>query len=116
MNPTVNEAQLLLALQAHKGDPKLTTRGAAKIYNVPRTTLRRRMNNICSRHDTVSNARKLTDLEESTIIQYVLDLDSRTFPPRLCVWKIWLIDCLQTATRHQLDRDGLQTSSSATES
>ncbi|KID98255.1 transposase, partial [Metarhizium majus ARSEF 297] len=30
------------------------------------------------------NSRKLTDLEESTIIQYILDLDSRSFPPRLC--------------------------------
>ena len=26
---------------------------------------------------------KLTDLEESVIVQHILDLDSRSFPPRL---------------------------------
>jgi hypothetical protein len=30
------------------------------------------------------DSQKLTDLEEITIIQYVLDLDSRLFPSRLC--------------------------------
>lgn len=30
------------------------------------------------------NLRKLTDLEESTIVEYILDLDTRLFPPRLC--------------------------------
>jgi hypothetical protein len=29
------------------------------------------------------NSRKLTNLEESTIVEYILDLDSRSFPPRL---------------------------------
>ena len=38
---------------------------------------------MASRRESVPNSRKLTDLEEQTIIQYVLDLDSRSFPPRL---------------------------------
>ncbi|OAQ57639.1 fot5 transposase [Pochonia chlamydosporia 170] len=29
------------------------------------------------------NSRKLTNLEESTIVRYILDLGSRSFPPRL---------------------------------
>jgi hypothetical protein len=36
-----------------------------------------------SRRDIAANSRKLTDLEERAIVQYVLDLDSRSFPPRL---------------------------------
>jgi hypothetical protein len=36
-----------------------------------------------SRHDIPANSRKLTDLEEAIIIQYILDLDSKGFPPRL---------------------------------
>ena len=83
MNSAVNEAQLLLALQAHQRDPKLTTRALAKICNVPRTTLRRRMDKIPSRRDIMANSRKLTFLEEDTIIQHILDLDARSFPPRL---------------------------------
>lgn len=35
------------------------------------------------RRDIIANSRKLSDLEETTIVQYVLDLDSRAFPPRL---------------------------------
>ena len=36
-----------------------------------------------SRRDKAPNSRNLTVLEESTIIKYVLDLDARSFPPRL---------------------------------
>jgi hypothetical protein len=36
-----------------------------------------------SRRDISANSRKLTDLEESVTVQYVLELDSKGFPPRL---------------------------------
>jgi hypothetical protein len=36
-----------------------------------------------SRRDKAPNLRNLTVLEESTIIKYVLDLNTRSFPPRL---------------------------------
>ena len=84
MDSISNESQLLLAIEALKKNPKLSIRAAAKIYSVSRNTLQRRRNSIQSRRDTIPNLRKLTDLEESTIIQYILDLDSRSFPPRLC--------------------------------
>jgi hypothetical protein len=77
------EARLVLALEALNKDPKLTQRRAAKIYNVPRTTLNRRRVGTASRHDTSINSKKLTDLEESVIVQYILDLDAKGFPPRL---------------------------------
>lgn len=84
MESRSNESQLLLAVQALKQDPKLSIRAAAKIYNVSRDTLKRRRDHTQSRRDTMPNSQKLTDLEESTIIQYVLNLDARLFPPRLC--------------------------------
>jgi hypothetical protein len=34
-------------------------------------------------HDIIANSRKLSDLEEHTIVQYILDLDSQGFSPRL---------------------------------
>ncbi len=76
------ESQMILALRAIQQDSKLTIRAAASIYQVSRSTLGTRLNRITSRRDTIPNLRKLTDLEESTIIQYILDLDSRSFPPR----------------------------------
>jgi hypothetical protein len=36
-----------------------------------------------SRRDILANSRKLTNLEESVIVQHILDLDSKGFPPRL---------------------------------
>ena len=42
MSSSPNEASIINALQALKQDPTLTIRRAARIYNVPRTTLTRR--------------------------------------------------------------------------
>jgi helix-turn-helix, Psq domain/Tc5 transposase DNA-binding domain len=83
MDTSSKEAQLNLALQAMKKDPSLTIRRAASIYNVPRTTLARRQTGIASRTDSPPNSIKLTELEEETIVNYILDLDARAYPPRL---------------------------------
>ncbi len=79
-----DEGQLILALQAIERCPELSNREAARIYSVCHTTLMRRRNGQSARGDKIANSRKLTNLEESTIVQYILDLDARSFPPRLC--------------------------------
>lgn len=61
----------------------MTIRAAAKLYSVNHATLARRLNGQPSRRDITPNSRKLTDLEESAIVNHILDLDSRAFPPRL---------------------------------
>ena len=78
-----DEPQVQLALQALQKDPKLSLRAIAMIYSVDHKKLSRRQYQILSRGDIIANSRKLTDLEESVIIQYILDLDSKGFPPRL---------------------------------
>jgi hypothetical protein len=40
------------------------------------------MNGVPSRSDYIPSSRKLALYEEEAIIQYILDLDSRGFPPR----------------------------------
>src|SRR3954467_821014 len=77
------EAQLNLALEALRKDPKLRLSAAAKIYSVPYTTLYNRRVGRPSRRDIPANSRKLTDLEEHTIVQYISELCARAFPPRL---------------------------------
>ena len=51
---------------------------------VSHSTLSRRLKGIIARCDITPPCRKLIDLEESTIVQYVFDLDARSFHPRLC--------------------------------
>ncbi|KAF4451962.1 hypothetical protein F53441_5134 [Fusarium austroafricanum] len=77
------EGRILLALQALQNDPKLKLRRAAEIYKVGRMILWRRQKGIQSRSDWVPKSRKLSDLEEQIIVQFILDLDLRGFPPRL---------------------------------
>jgi hypothetical protein len=83
MESTSNESRVILALRALENDTRLTIRHAAKIYSIPFSTLLDRRNGRQSRRDIQPKSRKLTDLEESVIVQYVLDLDSKGFPPRL---------------------------------
>lgn len=84
MQPSV-EGRLLLAIEALKKDPKLTENRAAKLYDVPRTTLQRRRAGRPSRRDINPPRQRLTNLEESAIIDYIIDLDTRAFPPRLAM-------------------------------
>jgi hypothetical protein len=84
MSQSKKKANLNLALYAYRKDPKLSLRRAAKIYQVKYSTLLDRKNGIESRCDWVPKSRRLSDLEEQIIVQFILDLDSRGCPPRLC--------------------------------
>ncbi|KFY32099.1 hypothetical protein V493_00495 [Pseudogymnoascus sp. VKM F-4281 (FW-2241)] len=77
------EARLVLALEAMNNNRKLSLRATAKIYNVSRTILTQRRDRRTARCDTIPNLRKLTELEEEAIVQYITELATRSFPPRL---------------------------------
>ena len=77
------EARLLMALEAIRKDKKLKVFAAAKLYDVPVTTLRRRRAGVPARRDTTPNSKKLTQSEEDAILQYIIELCARAFPPRL---------------------------------
>ncbi|KAL2016999.1 hypothetical protein VTK56DRAFT_2680 [Thermocarpiscus australiensis] len=83
MSSASKEARVLLALQALQNDEKLSLRAAAKLYNVPVSTLGYRRAGQAIRRDLPANSRKLTDLEERAIVQYIIELHARAFPPRL---------------------------------
>ena len=50
---------------------------------MPYTTLYRRRAGKPVRRDIPANLRNLTDLEEQTIVQYILELSAHAFLPRL---------------------------------
>jgi hypothetical protein len=80
-----DESQLILAIQALQKDPTLRPQVAARIYSVDHRKLGRRLQGIPSRRDILANSRKLTDLEESVLVQYILDLAAKGFPPWVSV-------------------------------
>jgi hypothetical protein len=100
MSQSSNEARVLLALEALQKDSKLSIRRAAEIYEVNRNTLSNRKNGRQSRRDSMANSRKLSNLEEETLLQHILDLDSRGFPPRISIIE-------ETANRLLADRNAL---------
>ena len=77
------ESKVVLALQALQNDKKLSLRAAVKIYKVSHTTLLRRRASRPTQRDTTPNSKKLTQSEEDTIFQYIVDLCTRAFLPRL---------------------------------
>ena len=82
-----SEGQIQLALQAIQRDASLTVRRAAKLYNVPRSTLGARRAGTAPRRDCRPTVTRLTVTEEEVIVRHILELDSRGFPPRLAAVK-----------------------------
>jgi hypothetical protein len=78
------EGRIQLALSAYTTHQFRSLRRAAEVFNVPHTLLTRRYHGITHRLETRNARHKLTATEEQTIVQYILDLDSRGFAPRLC--------------------------------
>ena len=83
MSISSDEARLVMAIEAIQGPTQLSIRSASRIYNVKRSTLQDRLSGRCARRDTQANSKILTQLEEQSIVEYILDLTTRSFPPRL---------------------------------
>jgi hypothetical protein len=75
------ESDIQLAILAIDKQQIRSNRSAATIYNVDERTLRRRRAGIIARRDCQPNSKKLTQREEEVVIQHILDLDQRGFPP-----------------------------------
>ena len=95
------EARIILAIQALQKDPKLSVRAIAQLYQIPCTTLRERRRDIPARRDTPANSTKLTPIEETVLLETILDLDMRGFQARLA-------DIAAMADRLRTDRDALR--------
>jgi hypothetical protein len=77
------EGRLSLAIASFQSNSSQSLRRLAKLYNIPRTTLQARLQGIQPRHEIVSVNRKLSSVEEQSLVQWILDLDRRGFPPQV---------------------------------
>ena len=79
------ESRLLIAKKAIKQDPTLSIRTAAKIYSIKYNTLHYRLQDKPSHHNIEANSKILSPVEEQSIIDYILELTARSFPPRILI-------------------------------
>jgi hypothetical protein len=77
------EAKVILAISAIDRRQIRSVQRAASTFYCPRTTVRRRRAGTAARSDCQPNSKKLSKLEEESIVSYIVELDSRGFSPRL---------------------------------
>ena len=80
--PSDQEGRVLLAIKAFQNREIPTITEAARRFEVPRTSLRNRINGHRNRSETRANNYKLTQLEEESLLQWTLSIDSRGSAPR----------------------------------
>jgi hypothetical protein len=68
MEVYTQEARIILAIEAIRISKKLSRRQAAKIYNIPRSTLTDRINGHTLIRDRRLVVQNLTELEEEVIV------------------------------------------------
>jgi len=76
------EGRIALAIDALKQGHFTGVRGATKAYDVVRSTLQNRIKGRPARRDSRPTNRKLTDMEESTLVEWILSMDQRGLSPR----------------------------------
>ena len=77
------EAWVILAIEAIQTSKNLSRRAAAKLYGVPESTIYDRMNGRPVAQEYQPVAQNLMEIEEEVVVQYILNLDSRGFPPSI---------------------------------
>ena len=83
MESQSKEDRVQLALNAFKKGQFKTKKAVSLAFDVPATTLRRRIQGIASRSQKAANCRKLSATEESTLSAWILDMDKRGLPLQL---------------------------------
>ncbi|EED11599.1 transposon, putative [Talaromyces stipitatus ATCC 10500] len=76
------EGKILLAISDLKNGRIRSVLRASEIYQIPRTTLRDRLNGIEYRGEKRANSHIVTQYEEESLLKWILDLDKRGLPPR----------------------------------
>ena len=77
------EGRISLAIASYYNNKKQSLRALAKAYDVPESTLRTRLHGVKPRSEIVSARRRLSPIEEHSLVQWILDLDRRGFPPHI---------------------------------
>ena len=69
------EGRILLAIKAYQSNQISSVRAAAEAFGVSKSTLSDRIKDCSARVDKAANCQKLTQNEESSLKQWILDMD-----------------------------------------
>ena len=78
---TSREGRLSLAIASYRNNLKQLVRALAAAYDVPKLTLQTRLHGVQPQLEILSTRRKLSPFEEQSLVQWILDLNRRGFPP-----------------------------------
>ena len=76
------EGRILLAIQAVKNSQIKSLHAAAKLYVIPYATLHNRATGVPSRVDKRWHSYKITQLEEDSLAEWIISMDSRGAAPK----------------------------------
>ena len=76
------EGRIELAIQAIQNEDIPSIAAVARVYGIPRSTLRDRINGHHSKATTRAHTHKMTHLDEDTLTQWILSMDDRGAAPR----------------------------------
>ena len=79
----LKESRLQMALDALKKGQFKSQRAASLAFDIPETTLRRRIRGVISSPQKTANCQKLSDTEESTLLAWILHMNKRGLPLHL---------------------------------
>ncbi|KAH7563633.1 plasma membrane calciumhypothetical proteintransporting atpase 2 [Bipolaris maydis] len=78
---TSREGRISLAITSCRSNPKQSLRALAMAFDIPRSTLQTRVSGTKPRSEIRPANCKLSPIEEQSLVQWILDLDRRGFPP-----------------------------------
>ena len=81
-NLVEQEGRIQLAISALKNKDISNIYRAAEIFDVPRSTLRDRLNVIRYRIEKRANGHRLSTTQEESLVEWILSMDLRGAPPR----------------------------------
>ena len=82
------EGRLELAVQAYNQGHFRSYRAAARAYDVPRDTLKRRIDGTQPQLGSTAKNRLLTSTEEECLVQRILSMDKRGMPPTVAAVRV----------------------------
>ena len=91
------EGRILLAMEAIQKESISSITAAARVYDVPRSTLRDRVNGALAKPTTRAHNHKLTQLDEDVLTKWVISMDDRGAAPRPPMVRV-MANILLTAT------------------